>query len=157
VLEPTKEKVLRTATQLEGKVTRVGPLLEQVTGEQFYNTSPLDLRRLLDDPNRIAENLFAYIADFSPAARDVLDKFDFRTHIERLDRANLLVERWFAELTTKWLKRGSHRSVAELEQAIQAWIETWNQQPRPFVWTKTADEILDTIAHYCQRINALGH
>jgi transposase len=68
-----------------------------------------------------------------------------------------LVERWFAELTTKWLKRGSHRSVAELEQAIQAWIETWNQQPRPFVWTKTADEILDTIAHYCQRINASGH
>jgi transposase len=68
-----------------------------------------------------------------------------------------LVERWFAELTSKWLKRGSHRSVAELEQAIQSWIETWNQNPRPFVWTKTADEILDTIAHYCQRINASGH
>jgi transposase len=68
-----------------------------------------------------------------------------------------LVERWFAELTSKWLKRGSHRSVAELEQAIQAWIETWNQQPRPFVWTKTADEILDTIATYCQRINNSGH
>jgi transposase len=68
-----------------------------------------------------------------------------------------LVERWFAELTTKWLKRGSHRSVAELEQSIQAWIETWNQQPRPFVWAKTADEILDTIATYCQRINDSGH
>ena len=68
-----------------------------------------------------------------------------------------LVERFIAELTTKWLRRGSHRSVAELEQAIQAWIDTWNQDPRPFVWTKTADEILDTIAHYCQRINASGH
>jgi transposase len=68
-----------------------------------------------------------------------------------------LVERWFAELTTKWLRRGSHRSVAELEQAIQAWVEGWNQDPRPFVWTKTADEILDTIAHYCQRINHSGH
>ena len=68
-----------------------------------------------------------------------------------------LVERWFAELTTKWLKRGSHRSVAELEQAIQAWVDTWNQDPRPFVWTKTADDILDTIAHYCQRINASAH
>jgi transposase len=68
-----------------------------------------------------------------------------------------LVERWFAELTTKWLRRGSHRSVAELEQAIQAWIDTWNNQPRPFVWTKTADEILDTIAHYCHRINDSGH
>jgi hypothetical protein len=43
--------------------------------------------------------------------------------------------------------------VAELEQAIQAWIDTWNEDPRPFVWTKTADEVLGAIAHYCQRIN----
>jgi transposase len=68
-----------------------------------------------------------------------------------------LVERWFAELTSKWLKRGSHRSVAELTSSIQAWIDTWNQDPRPFVWTRTADEILDTIAAYCQRINDSGH
>jgi transposase len=68
-----------------------------------------------------------------------------------------LVERWFAELTTKWLRRGTHRSVAELEQSIQSWIDTWNQDPRPFVWTKTADEILDTIATYCQRINDSAH
>jgi len=68
-----------------------------------------------------------------------------------------LVERWFAELTTKWLRRGSHRSVAELEQAIQSWIDTWNDNPRPFVWTKTADQILDTIAHYCQRTNDSAH
>jgi transposase len=68
-----------------------------------------------------------------------------------------LVERWFAELTTKWLRRGTHRSVAELEQAIQGWIDTWNAHPRPFVWAKTADQILDTIASYCQRINASGH
>ena len=68
-----------------------------------------------------------------------------------------LVERWFAELTSKWLRRGSHRSVAELEQAIQSWVDTWNQDPRPFVWTKTADEILDTIVHYCQRINTSAH
>jgi transposase len=68
-----------------------------------------------------------------------------------------LVERWFAELTTKWLRRGTHRSVAELEQSIQSWIDTWNQDPRPFVWHKTADEILDTIATYCQRINDSAH
>jgi hypothetical protein len=47
--------------------------------------------------------------------------------------------------------------VAELEQSIQSWIDTWNQDPRPFVWTKTADEILDTIATYCQRINDSRH
>jgi transposase len=68
-----------------------------------------------------------------------------------------LVERWFAELTTKWLRRGTHRSVTQPEQAIQSWIERWNKDPRPFVWTKSADEILDTIAHYCQRINDSGH
>jgi transposase len=68
-----------------------------------------------------------------------------------------LVERWFAELTTKWLRRGTHRSVAQLEQAIQGWIQRWNDNPRPFVWTKTADEILDSIATYCQRINDSGH
>jgi transposase len=68
-----------------------------------------------------------------------------------------LVERWFAELTTKWLKRGSHRSVAELTASIQSWIDTWNEQPRPFVWTKTADEILDKIARYLQPISNSGH
>ena len=68
-----------------------------------------------------------------------------------------LVERWFAELTSKWLRRGSHRSVAELTASIQSWVDTWNQEPRPVVWTKTADEILDTIAAYCQRINDSGH
>jgi transposase len=68
-----------------------------------------------------------------------------------------LVERWFAELTTKWLRRGTHRSVTELERSIQAWIERWNNDPRPFVWTKTADQILDSIATYCQRINDSGH
>jgi transposase len=68
-----------------------------------------------------------------------------------------LVERFIAELTTKWLRRGTHRSVAELEQSIRTWIDTWNDDPKPFVWTKTADQILDSIATYCQRINASGH
>jgi transposase len=68
-----------------------------------------------------------------------------------------LVERWFAELTTKWLRRGSHRSVQELEHSIRHWVAAWNEDPRPLVWTKTADEILDTIATYCQRINNSGH
>jgi type I restriction enzyme M protein len=90
VLEPTKAKVLETAARLEGKVANVDPILCQVAGEQFYNTSPLDLRRLLDDPTRIADNLLAYIARFSPAARDVLEKFDFRTQVDRLDRADVL-------------------------------------------------------------------
>ncbi len=57
-----------------------------------------------------------------------------------------LVERWSAELTTKKLRRGTHRPVRELNTDIRAWINTCNENPRPFVWTKTADEILDSIA-----------
>ena len=68
-----------------------------------------------------------------------------------------LVERWFAELTTKWIKRGSHRSVRDLTASIRTWITNWNDDPRPFVWHKSADEILDSIASYCQRINDSGH
>jgi transposase len=68
-----------------------------------------------------------------------------------------LVERWFAELTTKKLRRGAHRSVRALNADIRAWIETWNDNPRPFVWTKTADQILESIARYCTRINDSRH
>jgi transposase len=68
-----------------------------------------------------------------------------------------LVERWFAELTTKALRRGTHRSVRALNADIRAWIETWNENPRPYVWTKTADQILESIARYCTRINDSGH
>jgi transposase len=68
-----------------------------------------------------------------------------------------LVERWFAELTSKKLRRGAHRSVRQLNTDIRAWIDTWNDNPRPFVWTKTADQILDSIARYCDRINESRH
>jgi transposase len=68
-----------------------------------------------------------------------------------------LVERWFGELTTKKLQRGTHRSVRELNTDIRGWIDTWNDNPRPYVWTKTADQILDSIARYCTRINDSRH
>jgi transposase len=68
-----------------------------------------------------------------------------------------LVERWFAELTTKWIKRGTHHSVRELTASIRTWINTWNEDPKPYVWHKTADDILDSLANYCQRINDSGH
>lgn len=68
-----------------------------------------------------------------------------------------LVERWFAELTTKWITRGTHRSVRDLIASIHTWIANWNENPRPYVWHKTAEEILDSLASYCQRINDSGH
>ncbi len=90
VLEHTKADVVRRAEQLRGRVENVEPVLESVSGEHFFNTSPLDFRRLLDDPGQIAGNLRAYIAGFSPGAREVIDKFDLDVQIARLDRANLL-------------------------------------------------------------------
>jgi transposase len=68
-----------------------------------------------------------------------------------------LVERWFAELTQKWLKRSTHHSTRELVASIRTWIQRWNDEPKPFVWHKTADEILDSLANYCQRISDSGH
>src|SRR5262245_45343693 len=62
-----------------------------------------------------------------------------------------LVERWFAELTAKQLRRGVHRSVAQLEAAIREFIAAHHATPKPFVWTKTADQILENIARFAQR------
>ena len=66
-----------------------------------------------------------------------------------------LVERWFAELTNRQLRRGVHRSVREVETALQAFIDVHNENPTPFVWTKTADEILASIARFAQRTRAV--
>jgi transposase len=68
-----------------------------------------------------------------------------------------LVERWFGELTTKKLRRGAHRSVRALNADIRAWIAAWNNEPKPYVWTKTADQILESISRYCTTINDSGH
>ena len=68
-----------------------------------------------------------------------------------------MVERWFGELTSKLLQRGVHKSVQALEADIRAWIDTWNEDPHPYVWTKTADEILNSIAAFCQRTSGAGH
>ena len=62
-----------------------------------------------------------------------------------------LVERWFAELTNKRIRRGVFGSVKDLESGIREYIELHNQDPTPFVWTKSADEILASIARYAQR------
>jgi len=68
-----------------------------------------------------------------------------------------LVERWFAALTAKQLRRGVHRSTRELEAAIRHYIELTNTRPKPFVWTNTADEILASVARFCHRISNSGH
>lgn len=68
-----------------------------------------------------------------------------------------LVERWFAELINKWLQRGTHHSVRDLIASIRTWTTNWNDNPQPFVWHKTADEILDNLAPYIDQIPDSGH
>ncbi|WP_437035527.1 IS630 family transposase [Streptomyces sp. enrichment culture] len=82
----------------------------------------------------------------------------FRLHFTPTSSSWLnLVERRFAELAQEELKRGVHRSVQALERDIRSWFADRNERPRPFVWTKTADEILDEVAAYCRRISGSGH
>lgn len=64
-----------------------------------------------------------------------------------------MVERWFSALTTKKLQRSAHRSVKELAADIEAWVANWNENPTPFVWHKTAEQILERIASYCAAVN----
>jgi len=68
-----------------------------------------------------------------------------------------LVERWFAGLTEKQLRRGVHRSTRELEAAIRSYLEINNRHPKPFIWTKTADQILESVARFCKRTSDSGH
>lgn len=67
------------------------------------------------------------------------------------------VERWFGLLTDRHIRRGVHNTVAALEADITSWINQWNDNPRPFTWTKTADEILERLARYLQRIPGGTH
>jgi transposase len=68
-----------------------------------------------------------------------------------------LVERWFATLTERQLRRGTYRSTQELEAALRHYVETYNQDPKPFIWTKTADQILEAVARFCKRTSDSGH
>ncbi|QBI53541.1 IS630 family transposase [Streptomonospora litoralis] len=67
------------------------------------------------------------------------------------------VERWFGYLTAQLTRRGVHKSVAALEKDVRDWIERWNTEPRPFVWRKTAEEVLDSLARYLKRISGAEH
>jgi transposase len=67
------------------------------------------------------------------------------------------VERWFATLTERQIRRGTHRSTVELERAIRSYLALSNRDPKPFVWTKTADQIFDSLQRFCARTSNSGH
>ena len=91
VLAPVKEQMLERFEQIKGKVDNYGDILDTLTNTTgLWNTSKLDLAKLLDDPDNIADNLLEYVGGFSDEARDILDKFEFRNQITKLDDNNLL-------------------------------------------------------------------
>jgi hypothetical protein len=95
----------------------------------------------------------------TPAIRAWLDKHPrFQMHFTPTGSSWInQVERWFGFLTDQMIRRGAHKSVQALEADIRTWISHWNDDPKPFIWTKTAAEILDSLAHFCQRISGAGH
>src|SRR5215211_100806 len=90
VLEETKPAVLEELKKREKAKVNPEPFLLRKSGQLFYNTSPLDLKKLMGDQDHIGENLFAYIQAFSPPVRDIFERFEFHTQVERLAKAGLL-------------------------------------------------------------------
>jgi transposase len=95
----------------------------------------------------------------TPAIKAWLDKHPrFHMHFTPTSSSWVnQVERWFGFLTDQMIRRGTHKSVQALEADIRSWIANWNDNPRPFVWTKTAEEIIESLGRLIQRISGAGH
>jgi type I restriction enzyme M protein len=91
-LEKTKEKVITKSKSLEGKIKDLETILNKESGHNFYNTSPLSLTKILQDPDKVASNLNSYIRAFSPSASEVLDKYGFPDKIKKLEEQGLLYQ-----------------------------------------------------------------
>jgi transposase len=95
----------------------------------------------------------------TPAIRAWLDRHPrFHMHFTPTSSSWInQVERWFGFLTDQMIRRGAHTSVRALEADIRSWTAGWNDNPRPFVWTKTAEEIIESLGRFLQRISGAGH
>jgi transposase len=95
----------------------------------------------------------------TPAIRDWLARHPrFHLHFTPTGSSWInQVERWFGLLTQQLIRRGVHKSVAALENDVRQWINNWNQDPKPFVWTKTAEDILQSLSKYIAKISDAGH
>src|SRR3954465_5051186 len=92
VLESTKAAVLAEYAEKQKAGVNPEPFLLRKAGQSFYNISPLDMGKLMGDQDHIRENLFAYVQGFAPAVRDIFERFEFATQIERLSKAGLLYQ-----------------------------------------------------------------
>lgn len=91
-LEKTKDKVISKSKSLQGKINDLETILNKESGHNFYNTSPLSLTKILQDPDKVASNLNSYIRAFSPSASEVLDKYGFPDKIKKLEEQGLLYQ-----------------------------------------------------------------
>jgi transposase len=137
-----------------------------VIGEFHRRHRSVEFRKFLDtidgavprdlDVHLILDNYGTHKT--APVRRWLAKRPRFHVHFTPTSASWLnLVERFFAALTEKQIRRGAHRSVRELETAIQQFLEITNRSPKPFVWTKSADEILASVARYCARTSGSGH
>jgi len=138
----------------------------KVIGEFHRRHRALEFRKFLDtidgavpaglEPHLIIDN---YATHKTPAIKRWLLRHPrFHLHFTPTAASWLnLVERWFAALTEKQLRRGVHRSTRELEAAIRAYLDLNNRHPKPFIWIKTADQILESVGRFCKRISDSGH
>ena len=90
VLEATKPAVLAEYAKQQKAGLNPEPFLLRKAGQSFCNTSPLDMKKLMGDQDHIGENLYAYIQAFAPAVRDIFERFDFYTQVDRLAKSKLL-------------------------------------------------------------------
>jgi transposase len=108
------------------------------------------------DVHLVCDNLATHK---TPAIRDWLTRHPrFHLHFTPTGSSWInQVERWFGLLTEQLIRRGIHQSVVALENDVREWIRNWNHNPRPFVWTKTAEDILQSLAKYIAKISGGGH
>lgn len=134
-----------------GKV--IGSLHRRHRAEEFKKFL-IKLEREVPDGLEVHLVLDNYATHKTPAIKTwLLAHPRFHLHFTPTGSSWLnLVERWFAELTNKQIRRGVHKTVQALEQDIRTWIAAWKTDPQPYVWTKTADEILERRASYLNRI-----
>jgi transposase len=132
----------------------------KVIGKTYRHHRATEYRKFLNEINRsIPEDLQVHLIvdNYSTHKTAAIQRWHarhprFHVHFTPTYSSWLnLVERWFALLTERQLKRGIHRSTAELELAIKQFVETHNANPKPFIWTKTADQILEKLGRFCQR------
>lgn len=129
VLEPTKDAVLAEHAARTAQGMNPEPFVLRKAGQTFYNTSKLDMRKLMGDQDNIAQNLFAYIQAFSPDVRDVFERFEFAVQVDRLAKAGLLyqVTEKFARIDLHPSKVDNHQMGLVFEELIRKFAELSNE------------------------------